>query len=305
VPQAKLIAIAVALVLIGGPLTLGLVGLLSTRRREAEAAPSSATTWNGRLTLASALLYTLAFNVTFFIQELFLVLPKALTPGLKPTLSHNNHSWEGDNPLAFLLQGTGALAIFLCGIACALLLRRATGRLTLRLFLIWMTYNGFLQSLPQVVIGAVEPQNDVGMVMNYLHWGPTAKTAAAFVALAAIPLVGLSLIRPLLTLAQTPSQIADARARTRFIFQVATLPALTAIPLIVPFRVPRNWTEVAMVPLIVTLIGVTWIQAGAWRVHAVKPKRSLGAPSIAYPLAAVLLLLLVFQFLLRPGVRFY
>ena len=34
----------------------------------------------------SMLAYVLAFNLTFFIQELFLVLPKALVPGLQPTL---------------------------------------------------------------------------------------------------------------------------------------------------------------------------------------------------------------------------
>jgi hypothetical protein len=34
--------------------------------------------------IGSTLLYTLAFNLTFFIQELFLVVPKALTPGLRP-----------------------------------------------------------------------------------------------------------------------------------------------------------------------------------------------------------------------------
>jgi hypothetical protein len=56
------------------------------------------------------LLYTLAFNLTFFIQELFLVVPKALTPGLRPTLFHNNHLWQGEHPLASLFQGTGALA---------------------------------------------------------------------------------------------------------------------------------------------------------------------------------------------------
>ncbi|WP_157123717.1 hypothetical protein [Allosphingosinicella indica] len=41
-----------------------------------------------RLPLHSTLLATLAFNLVFFVQELFLVLPKALTPGLNPTLYH-------------------------------------------------------------------------------------------------------------------------------------------------------------------------------------------------------------------------
>jgi hypothetical protein len=265
-----------------------------------------ASPWNWNLTITSTLLYTLAFNVIFFIQELFLVVPKALTPGLRPTLFHNNHQWEGNNPLASLLQGTGALATFLTAIVCALLLRRGPGRSSTRwLFLIWMTYNGFLQSLPQVILGAIVPENDVGMAMEYLHLGRTAKTAAALVALAVIPLVSLWLIRPLLNLARDPADIASARARTRFIFQVATLPALTAILLIIPFRVPRNWIEVVMVPVVVTFVGIAWLQAGAWRVSTAKAEPRLEAGSIAVALSAVVLLLLVFQCLLRPGIHFY
>lgn len=58
------------------------------------------------LILNSAVVYALSYNLIFFIQELFLVVPKALTSGLRPTLFHNNHTWSGDNPVAALLQGT-------------------------------------------------------------------------------------------------------------------------------------------------------------------------------------------------------
>jgi hypothetical protein len=305
-PDGKLIGVAVALVLVAGPLLLGLTGLVRARHVPAEAAPEPAMPWNWKLTINSALLYALAFNLTFFIQELFLVLPKALTPGLRPTLFHNNHSWEGENPLASLFQGTGALAIFLTGVACALFLRRGAGRSsTVRLFFIWMTYNGFFQSLPQVVIGALSPRNDVGMAMDYLGLGATAKTMSAFVALAAIPPTALWLRSPLLSLAEDPARIASARARTRFVFHVATLPALTAILLIIPFRVPRELVEVVMLPVVVTVIGIAWIQAGAWRVSGMATAGGSGAGPIAYPLGALLILLLVFHLLLRPGVRFY
>jgi hypothetical protein len=304
--QSVVLAAAVVLVLVAAPALLGLAGLLATRRAPADAPPSPAMRWNWKVTATSALLYTLAFNLTFFIQELFLVLPKALTPGLRPTLFHNNHTWEGLNPLASLFQGTGALAIFLSAIVCARILRRGPGRSWMvRLFLFWMTYNGFFQSLPQVIIGAVEPENDVGMAMDFLGLGASAKTVAALIALAAIPLMGLWLTRSLLALAEDPTYISCARARTRYVFQVATLPALTGILLIIPFRMPRNWLEVVMVPLVVTIVGIAWLQAGAWRVSEVKACGGLGARSIAYPVGAVLLLLLVFQLLLRPGVHFY
>jgi hypothetical protein len=96
--------------LVLGPLLLGVSGLFHARRR-AEPSTEPAIPWNWKQTISSALLYTLAFNLTFFIQELFLVLPKALTPGVRATLFHNSHSWEGENPLTSLFQGTGALAI--------------------------------------------------------------------------------------------------------------------------------------------------------------------------------------------------
>jgi hypothetical protein len=88
-------------------------------------------------------------------------------------------------------------------------------------------------------------------------------------------------------------------------FRVATVPALAAILLIIPFRVPRNWVEVVAVPVVVTVIGVAWIQAGAWAVSKVKPSVRLSSKSVVYALSALLILLLVFQLILRPGVRFY
>src|ERR1700716_3333062 len=66
----KLIGIAVALILVAGPLLLGLTGLIGARHPPADAAVDRAMPWNWKLTVASALLYTLAFNLTFFIQEL-------------------------------------------------------------------------------------------------------------------------------------------------------------------------------------------------------------------------------------------
>ena len=305
--RETLIAAAAALVVVAGPLLLGMTGAIQHRRTPAPQAPETPAHWNWKLTAASSLLYTLAFNLIFFIQELFLVVPKALTPGLHPTLFHNNHRWEGDNPLASLFQGTGALAIFLSGSACLLWLRRAPGRsLAGRLFLIWMTYNGFLQSLPQVVIGAVEPRNDVGMAMDYLHLGVGAKTSAALAALAVIPVVTLSLRRPLLGLAESPSQLSSAYSRRRFMFQVATLPALVAIGLIIPFRIPRNWVEVLAVPVVVTVVGISWLQAGASSASDARPGGgTLTGKSLGWALGAVLLVLLVFQLLLRPGIRFY
>lgn len=297
-----MILIAAVLILVVGPLLLALAGWF--RARSEPAAPVAA--WDTRLTAMSALLYTLAFNLVFFVQELFLVLPKALTPGLQPTLFHNNHRWEGEHALASLFQGTGALATFVLGLGCLFLLRRGAGRtVAARLFLVWIAYCGVFMALPQVVVGALSSGSDVGMAMEYFQLTAVAKNIAALLALAAIPLFAREFSRQLLGLASEPAQLTNAGARSRFIFQVATLPALVSTVLILPFRVPREWMEVLFLPVIVAAVGMFWIQSGAWRLRTVKAAGLPATTSLVYPLAAVIALLLIFQLLLRPGVAFF
>jgi hypothetical protein len=257
-----------------------------------------------RLTATSALLYALAYNLTFFVQELFLVLPKALLPGVHATLFHNNHTWEGEHPLTRLFQGTGALATFVVGLLCTWLVRRrppAAG--TARLLLIWMAYSGLLQALAQVVIGALNPGNDVGVAMVYLGFGPAAKTLAALLALVAIPAAALTLLRPLLELADRPARLATARARSAFMFRIGTLPAFIGVLLIVPFRIPRDAIEVLVPPVVDTVMGIVWMQAFAWRVRGARASGGVPAAAPLYAAAALLALLLLFQLVLRPGIR--
>jgi hypothetical protein len=288
----------------GVPLLIGLAGLVAGRGGARPASPPPR--WDWRLLAQSGLLYTLAFNITFFIQELFLVVPKALTPGLSPILYHNNHRWTGDHPLETLFQGTGALAIFLTGLFCAWLLRRGAGKTQgMRLFLIWMAFNGFFQSLPQIVVGAFNPGNDVGMAMDYFAMSDAAKLAAALVALAAVAAAGLWITRPFLETADDARQLASPSRRTAFAFNAASAPALLAIPFIILFRIPREIGEVVIPPILVTLIGIAWVQAIAWRIADAGPAPIAGRSSILIPLALVLALLAIFQLVLRPGIPFY
>jgi len=299
-----LIGVAAALLLVVAPLTLGLAGVLRRHRAHDDEVRNGAR-WSVPLAASSALLYALAFNLTFFIQELFLVLPKALLPGVHPTLFHNNHTWEGESPLTSLFQGSGALAIFVSGLLCARRLERHPPRSRGGwLFLVWMAYNGLLQALQQVVVGALHAGSDVGMAMDYLGLGATGKPVAALAALLAIPAVALRLTRALLVLADSPVRLASARARSAFIFNIATLPGVLGILLIIPFRIPREALEVLAPPVAVTLIGMTWMQAAAWRFRRIEPVPLAPLASPLRPLGLLLALLLVFQLLLRPGIRF-
>jgi len=299
-----MLLILTGVILLAGPALLALAGWrASSANASANVAASSR--WQWTTVGVSALLYTLAFNLTFFVQELFLVVPKALTPGLQPTLYHNNHLWNGSNPLASLFQGTGALATAIVGLACLVALRAGRPRAgAWRLFIVWMAYCGLLMALPQVVIGALSTGSDVGMAMVYFGLSPVAKTVLALLALVAIVVVSLALLRPTLELADDPADVATPSARTRFVFQTIALPMLIGTALVIPFRVPREALEVVLLPLIVGVPGALWMLADAWRVRDV---RAVGVPLRAFvlPLLAAIALLLVFQLLLRPGIAFY
>jgi len=290
---------ASALVAVALPVAWGLLDAWRARPPgvQARAAPRP---W--RALLGSMLLYVLAFNLTFFVQEVFLVLPKAMTPGLLPTLFHNNHRWEGDHPLAALFQGTGALATAAMGLACLWAVRRGAGRTpTRRMLLVWLAFCGLLMALPQVVIGALSGGSDVGMAMDYLQISVTAKTVLASLALAAIPCAALALVSPVLALADDAS---TPRARVRHIVWWIALPALLAMVAILPYRVPREWLEVVLLPVLVTVPGVLWMLAGAARATAGEPRVS-GCVPLGRLLIAALALLVFFQCVLRPGVAFY
>jgi hypothetical protein len=300
-PDAALVLWIGALVAFGAPLLLGLAGLIG----RGPAASGSKPRWDLRLSAVSCLCYVLAFNLVFVVQELFLVLPKAMTPGLHPVLFHNNHNWSGHHPLEKLFQGTGALVILLLGLgALAWVKRRPPRDITLRLFVTWLAFQGVFQSLPQVVVGAALPENDVGMAMDYLRLSRGAMIHAAVWALAAMAIFGAILSRRFLELATNPAEIEARGRRTAFVFQIATLPALAGAALLVPFRVPGSLDQVAIWPALVAVIGIAWVQAWAWRTPDVQPAPVTGAPSIRVPLAALIAVLAVFQLVLRPGIAF-
>lgn len=133
---------------------------------------SGGTVGDRRALVASALLCALAFSLTFLIQELGLVLPKALVPGLDPILYHNDHDWSGDAPIAELLQGGGAVATLLGGLVFLWLAGRiAPERTAWKLFAFWMAFQGLFQSLSQWAVGTQIAGNDVGRALAYLGAG--------------------------------------------------------------------------------------------------------------------------------------
>jgi hypothetical protein len=195
------------------------------------------------------------------------------------------------------------LATLLAGSLCALFLRHARGTVA-RLMLLWLAYCGVIMALAQVVIGAINPQADVGRAMIYLQVPGGMRRLAAGLVLLLIPAFALWLSRGI---PRSSAQLDDSPPGARHVFAVATLPALLALPIIVLFRVPREFAEVAIVPALFVIAGIPWMQAGAafMKPHAHSPREpTLPSRALPWLWAATVALLAVFQLVLRPGIRF-
>lgn len=249
--------------------------------------------WRGLA--ASTLLCALAFSLTFFWQEVGLVVPKALTPGLEPILYHNDHDWRGDAPIAELLQAGGAVATLASGLLFLWIVSRI-GRdfPTWRLFAFWMAFQGLFQSLSQWSVGSLIAGNDVGRAFAYLGVGPTQRGVVLILTVLAMFAAGRALARhyPL---------AGGTQRRATAMGLLGTLSI--AIVLIIPFRVPREPVEVVLIPLVVHAIGLGWLVLGLSTTGAASDRRE-PRPALLIPALALAALLAFFQLVLRPGIAF-
>ena len=249
---------------------------------------------NRRGLAASTLLCALAFSLTFFIQEVGLVVPKALVPGLDPILYHNDHDWRGDAPVAELLQGGGAIATLLSGLAFLWLAGRiGPDRPAWRLFAFWMAFQGLFQALSQAAVGSLIAGNDVGRALTYMGIGPLAR-------LALLPLAVIGLFAAGRALARRYPLVTGRPDRATALALLATLALATLLT--IPFRVPREPVEVVLIPLVVHVVGLGWLTLGLATTTAAQPPP--GAAGLAIPAAALAAVLAFFQLVLRPGVAF-
>ena len=283
------------------PLIWGLYGFFKTRGEEKDISPIQETK-PGFVILNSSVLYALAFNIIFFIQELFLALGKRWL-GLKATLYHNNHNWEGSHPMESLAQGYGAAAIFITGLICLLLANR-TKRSShwIHLFFLWLAFQGLAQSIPQFITAKIAPDTDTGQAFTYLGIGEGFGTLISIAGIIAMLYTGVLFSKYLLRLSPSAELIRTAPERFGYLFHIALMASVAGIILIIPFRV-MPWDR-ALAPLMVTLISIPMVFAHAWKAKVTHTINSDVNNKIGIvPIALLLILLLIFQFVLAPGIN--
>ncbi|WP_420400274.1 hypothetical protein [Flagellimonas sp.] len=282
-----------------GPILWGAFNWVSYKRLSA---PKGMVTFNTLIN--SAVLYALAYNFIFFLQEVFLVLGKKVL-GLESSLYHNNHTWEGEHPMMHLMQGSGALAIFLIGLICLVIYRYIKNSQSIwKLFVLWLAFHGIIQSLPQVTVAYLAPNTDVGQALvGYLDLSQPLLIILALICIFATPLVVMLFGRLLFEFAPEDVDHSNPKVKFKYIRFIAVGAAFVGSLMIVPFRVPPM--SQAITPFIVFIYSIPWIWASAHTIKHVKhtPNR-LDQKVYVLPIVLLVLLLIFFQLVLAPGIKF-
>lgn len=277
-------------------------GLTNLVRLKGNAAPVYTVTY--KTIINSAVLYALAFNIIYFLQELFLVLGKKAL-GLKAFLYHNDHNWVGEHPKMLLMQGVGALGIFLIGLICLLAYKYISDAKGIwKLFLLWMAFQGLVQSVPQVMISALDPGTDVGeALVGYLKLDQSLLTVFGVLCAIAMALFCIYFSRLFLGFAGDTLDYGNPRAKFKHIRYIAVGAALIGSIMIVPFKVPPMRHAIA--PLMVFIFSIPWVWTSAGLDVTVRPVLN-GIDKKVYrlPIVFLILLLLFFQLILAKGLEF-
>lgn len=284
------------------PIAWGVYGYFKSRSANNSPSTSETTASSWPLIINSAVLYALAFNLIFFIQELFLALGKRWL-GLKAYLYHNNHNWDGNHPMERLAQGYGAVAILIVGIIC-LVIARSIKRSTqwIQLFFLWMSFQGFAQSVPQFITAKAAPDTDTGQAFTYLGIGSTAGIVICIAGIILMLFIGASFSRYLLQLAPNSDHTDTPGKRFGYLFKIAVAASLIGIVLIIPFRI-MPWDR-AIAPVAVTLISIPMVFANAWKINNIDPvNNEVNKKIFVVPVILLIVLLLVFQLILAKGVE--
>jgi hypothetical protein len=280
------------------PVLWGLYGFIKTKK----AAKNKIAYPGIALIINSAVLYALAFNLIFFIQEFFLALGKRWL-GLKAVLYHNNHNWYGSHPMEGLAQGYGAAAIFITAIICFIIARTMkNSKHWVQLFFLWIAFQGFAQSIPQFITAFMAPDTDTGQAFTYLGLSQTTGWIISITGIALMLFIGSLFTKYLLQLAPSASITENAGSRFGYLLRIALVASVIGVILIIPFRI-MPWDR-ATAPVFVTLLSIPMVFAHAWKIKPLAPISSdINKKVFIVPIVMLILLLLIFQLILAKGVE--
>ena len=170
-------------------------------------------------------------------------------------------------------------------------------------FVLWMAIHGLVNFFGYLINAPFAPHGDIGAVARYLELPRTVQFLLLAAGVAANILIGIIATKPLLELAPSPELISASSARMDYVMHAAIAPWLLGAAIVILVRYPPRFAITVIYPAVSGLFAiVSWEHAAT--LSDVESQAVLANRGALWPWIIVLVLLLVlFRFVLAPGVR--
>ena len=207
--------------------------------------------------------------------------------------------------MTLLMQGSGALAIFLIGLICLMFFRFMFNSKSIwKILVLWLSFHGLIQSIPQVMVSYFDSGTDVGeALIGYLHLSQSLLLILAIISIIAIAMISIWFSRQFLEFASDDLDMTNSRTKIKYIQYIAVGAAIIGSILVVPFRVMP--IHHAITPFIIFVFSIPWVWSAAAISKPIKPSSNKINKNIYWgPILLLVFSLIFFRLILTPGLKF-
>jgi len=260
------------------------------------------------ITLNSSVLYILAFLITTIIHELSHAF-FGLLNNSEPVLYHNAVHHLSTDLLSVKQQVcialAGPVASLLQGIIIGVVFLKTRKQGLLSLFLLWFSVLGFSNFLGYLMTGPIFKNGDIGKVFLLLNSPLILQIVVAFIGAAILVFIAYKLTTSFLNFSYQKKWVDTKQVRKNFSFHIIILPWLMGSFIVTLLYLP----VVAIVSIIYPVMsGMIFIfpWQNAQRIENVKLLNDKKIGEISFlSIALLVLLIIVFRFVLAPGIPLY
>ena len=258
--------------------------------------------------LNSAVLYILAFLLTTIIHELSHAF-FGLLNNSDPILYHNAVHHLSTDLLSIkqqlIIALAGPVASLLQGIIIGIVFLKTRKQGLLSLFLLWFSVLGFINFLGYLMTGPIFKNGDIGKVFLLLNSPLFLQIMIALIGAAILLFIAYKLTSPFLNFSYEKKWVESKKARKNFSFLIIILPWLIGSFIVTLLYLPIIAIVSIIYPIMSGMIFIFPWQ-NAQRIENVKLSNDKKIGEISFlSISLLALLIIVFRFVLAPGIPLY
>jgi hypothetical protein len=260
------------------------------------------------ITANSTVLYIIAFLLTTIIHELAHAV-FGLLNNSDPILHHNAVHHFSTEFLSIkqqvLIALAGPITSLLQGIIIGIVFIKFRTQGLLRLFLLWFSVLGFSNFMGYLMTGPIFKNGDIGKVFLLLNTPLFIQIIVALIGAAILIFIAYKLSIPFLNFSYQQQWVDSKQSRKNFSFHIIILPWIAGSLIVTVLYLPVIAIVSIIYPIMSGMIFIfPWQNAQRIENVSLSENKKIGELS-ALSIGLLVLLIIVFRFILAPGIQMY